>query len=68
MGSTLPYKSLMDLVLNITTINSFFSVVLMAVVDSNYEFIMVDIGANVITDTKFDQLLEKEVLNIKNIA
>jgi len=38
----------------------------MAVVDSNYEFIMVDIGANgrmldgaVITNTKFGQLLEK---------
>ncbi|KAL4091948.1 hypothetical protein QTP88_026547 [Uroleucon formosanum] len=49
----------------------FFSLVLMAVVDSNYEFIMVDVGANgcmsdgaVITNTKFGQLLEKGELNI----
>ncbi|KAL4084671.1 hypothetical protein QTP88_027598 [Uroleucon formosanum] len=40
----------------------FFSLVLMAVVDSNHEFIMVDVGANgrmsdgaVITNTKFDE-------------
>lgn len=43
----------------------------MAVVDSNYEFIMVDVGNNgrmsdgvVITNTKFGQLLEKRELNI----
>lgn len=49
----------------------FCSVVLMAVVDSNYEFIMVDVGANgrmsdgaVITNTKFGQLLDKGELNI----
>lgn len=43
----------------------------MAIVDSNYEFIMVDIGANgrmsdgaVLTNTKFGQLLEHEVLNL----
>lgn len=49
----------------------FFSLVLMAVVDSNYECIMVDVGANgrmsdaaVITNTKFGQLLEKGELNI----
>lgn len=43
----------------------------MAVVDSNYEFIMIDVGANVrmsngavVTNTKFGQLLEKGELNI----
>lgn len=43
----------------------------MAVVDSNYEFIMVAIGANgrmsdgaVMTNTKLGQLLAKEELNI----
>lgn len=71
MERTLQYKSLKDLDLNITTTTFFFSIVLMAVVDSNYKFIMVDVGANrrmsnavVITNTKFGQLLEKVELNI----
>ena len=45
MGNTFLYSNLAQLGLNSLTIKHFFSVILLALVDANYRFIYVDIGA-----------------------